>query len=74
MVDTAGREAIAVLARDVELLREEVEELSKSTQALVDAWNTATGLVKFIRLLSTVAAAMGALYMFLRHGVLPKID
>jgi hypothetical protein len=68
MMHETDQAAIAVLQSQLERLRAEVGELSKSTKALVDAWNTATGMVKFVKLLSTVVAAIGAIYLFVKHG------
>jgi hypothetical protein len=63
-----GQERLAVLETTVEQLRDEVSQLNASTKALVDAWNTATGVVKFVKLMSTMIAAMGAVWLFIRHG------
>jgi hypothetical protein len=54
MMDTpTSLERLAVLETEVEAMRSEVKELRAEIRALVDAWNAATGLVKFIKLLST---------------------
>jgi hypothetical protein len=37
------------------MLRDEVAELNRSTKALVDAWNAANSLVRFIKVLATIA-------------------
>jgi hypothetical protein len=60
--------AIAALEEQVRELRDDVEDLARSTKALVDAWNTATGMVKFVKLLATLVAAVGAIYVFFAHG------
>lgn len=49
-------------------LREEVQALTASTKALVEAWNTATNVVKFVKVLSSVMAAVAAIYFFVTHG------
>jgi hypothetical protein len=50
-------------------LEEKVDALTGQTRALVDAWTTATGVVKFVKALSTFIAAVGALWLFMKHGV-----
>ena len=49
-------------------LEEKFDEMNSSTKALVEAWNTATGVVKFVKLLSTLIAAVGAIWLFTKHG------
>jgi hypothetical protein len=49
-------------------LEEKFDDLATSTKALVEAWNTATGVVKFVKLLSTLIAAVGAIWLFIKHG------
>lgn len=49
-------------------LREEVQALTESTKALVEAWNTATNVVKFVKVLSSLVAALAAIYFFVTHG------
>jgi HAMP domain-containing protein len=61
--------SLALLRREMEELRAEVGELTSSTKALVEAWNTATGLVRFVKFLSTLIAALGAIYLFVRYGI-----
>jgi hypothetical protein len=63
-----NHERLALLESTVERLRDEVVELNKSTKALVEAWNTATGLLKFVKMLSTFIAAAGVIYFFFTHG------
>ena len=40
---------IALLRRDLEELQSDVKELNKEIKSLVSAWNTATGLVAFVK-------------------------
>lgn len=63
---------IAVLQAEVVQLRDEVKELSDSTRALVEAWNAAGGIVKFVKWLSTLVAAIGTVYLFVKHGFTAK--
>lgn len=56
------QERLAVLERQMIELRADIK-------GLVEAWNAATGLVKFVKFLSTLVAAVSAVYLFLKHGV-----
>lgn len=51
---------------EVQALRREVRQLSDEVKGLVDAWNTAQGVVKFMKLLGGLATAATALYALLR--------
>lgn len=53
---------IALLEQEVSHLKQEVSELNTSVKELVDAWKAATGMLKFIRVLGMVAAAISAIY------------
>lgn len=59
---------LAVLRSEVRQLRDEVKQLSSETRALVDAWTAATGLLRFVKVVSTLVAALGVIYFFLTHG------
>jgi hypothetical protein len=62
MMDTQdGGERLAVLEKEVAELREDIK-------SLLEAWQAATGLVKFVKLLSTLVAALGVIYFFITHG------
>lgn len=60
--------SLALLQVKVEKLSEEVVELTASTKALVEAWNAAGGVVKFVKWLSTLVAAIGSLWLVIRFG------
>lgn len=47
-------------------LREEVQGLRSDVQDLVEAWNTARGVVKFVRLIGTISIALTALFALLK--------
>lgn len=50
------------LSREVHHLRREVSELSQNVRDLVDAWNTARGVVRFVKTLGSIATAGAALW------------
>lgn len=50
--------AIALLRKDVDALNTKVENLSNQIKELLEAWNTATGVVKFVKWLSSIAGAI----------------
>jgi hypothetical protein len=54
------------LQREVEGLRHEVEELRKDVRDLVEAWRTARGVVRFVKVLGGVATAMTALWALVK--------
>lgn len=53
---------IALLRRDLEALQADVKELNKEIKSLVSAWNTATGLVTFVKYASAFVTGMGVLW------------
>lgn len=57
---------IAVLKSDMERLSQAVEENSRSTRELVEAWQAATGLVRFVKWLAGLAGAIGVIYAAFR--------
>ncbi|OOG61433.1 hypothetical protein B0E46_15765 [Rhodanobacter sp. B04] len=56
---------------EMRLLRAEVRELSQQVHDLVEAWNTARGMVKFIKLLGSIATAGGAIWLMIQ-AIWPK--
>lgn len=46
-------------------LRAEVRELSQQVHDLVEAWNTARGLVKFVKMIGSIATAGAAIWVLL---------
>ena len=57
----------ALLRKDVELLSEKVDKLSKDVESLVAAWNTATYIVVFVKWLAGAGVAIGVIYTFFKH-------
>jgi len=58
-----------VLKAEVDQLREEVRALNKSSTELVQAWNAAGNVVRFVKWLSSFVIAIGALYLFIKAGL-----
>lgn len=49
-------------------LPEEVTQLRKDIQDLLDAWKTTVGVVKAVKWLGKVSAAVGAIYALFKLG------
>jgi hypothetical protein len=60
--------SLATMKAEIEQLRGEVAELTDSTRALVEAWNAAGSFIKFVKLISTLLAAIAAIWLFVTHG------
>jgi hypothetical protein len=56
---------IALLHQDMDELKKAMTKLEGQVAGLLEAWNTATGLVKFVKWAATLAAAVGILWAFL---------
>jgi hypothetical protein len=50
------------LQREVHALRVEVRDLNEQVRGLVDAWQTAQGVVKFMKMLGSLATAAAAIW------------
>lgn len=59
----------ALLRRDVEMLTEKVEKLSKDVSDLVAAWNTATYIVAFVKWFAGAVVGLTAIYMFFKNFI-----
>lgn len=57
-----------VTKAEFDRLEGKVDEMSTSTKELVEAWKTAGGVVKFVKWLSTLVAAIGSLWLVFRFG------
>ena len=52
---------IALIRADLEAMQEDLKAVRKELKALLDAWNTATGVVRFVKWLSTLVAAIAVI-------------
>lgn len=57
---------MALIRADLEAMQTELKAVRKDIKDLLDAWNTATGVVKFVKWLSTLMAAMAVIYATLK--------
>jgi len=53
---------------EITALRQDVAALSRDVKDLVDAWNTARGVVRFVKLLGSVATAVAAMWALIKIG------
>ena len=53
---------IALIRADIEAVQEELKAVRKELKDLLEAWNTATGMVRFVKWLSTMMAALAVVY------------
>lgn len=58
----------SITKAEFDRLEEKVTGLVTDTRALVDAWNAAGGLVKFVKLIATLMTALGGIWLILTHG------
>lgn len=61
--------SIARLEQEVVSLRGDVLELSHQVHDLVQAWNTARGMVKFVRVVGGIATALAATWALVKFGI-----
>ena len=59
----------ADLKREVHALRVEVRDLNAQVRGLVEAWKTAQGVVKFMKLLGSLATAATAVWVLVRLAI-----
>lgn len=57
---------IALLRQDVEMLKVCIDKQSGQIAELLSAWNAASTLVSFIKLLGGIAIAIGAVIAFIK--------
>lgn len=57
---------IALLKADVDQLKAAVELQTKQTAELVQAWNTASGVLSFVKMLGGIAIAVTAVTLWFK--------
>ena len=60
MADNPTRDSaveMALIRADLEAMQEDLKAVRKELKDLLDAWNTATGVVRFVKWLSTLVTA-----------------
>lgn len=55
--------SIQSLQREIHAQRKQLADLSDNVRDLVSAWNTAKGVVRFVRIVGSVATGLGTLWM-----------
>jgi hypothetical protein len=53
---------------DLARVEKKVDDLTLEIRSLVDAWNTARGVVKFVKVIGSVATAITAVWALLKIG------
>lgn len=62
-----------VLSREVHHLRREVTELSSNVRDLVEAWRTARGVVRFVKVLGGIATSAAAIWALVKLSMGSKL-
>ena len=57
---------MALIRADLEALQSELKAVRKELKGLLDAWNTATGVVRFVKWLSTLVTAGAIIFAAFR--------
>jgi hypothetical protein len=53
---------------DLARVEKKVDDLALEIRSLVDAWNTARGVVKFVKVIGSIATAMTAMWALIKIG------
>lgn len=61
------------LSREVHHLRREVTELSNNVRDLVEAWRTARGVVRFVKVLGGAATGVMAIWALIKLSMGSKL-
>ena len=57
---------MALIRADLEAVQSELKAVRKELKDLLEAWNTATGVVRFVKWLSTLVAAIAVITAVIR--------
>jgi hypothetical protein len=57
---------MALIRADLEAVQAELKAVRKELKDLLEAWNTATGVVRFVKWLSTLVAAIAVITAVLK--------
>lgn len=57
---------MALIRADLEAMQSELKAVRKELKGLLDAWNTATGVVRFVKWLSTLVTAGAIIFAAFR--------
>ena len=60
---------IALLRQDMDELKDSMGKLENSVADLLEAWQTATGMVKFMKWLAGAAVALAILYSYAKDHI-----
>lgn len=63
---------VVELRKELAETRDEVKAQTAATKELVEAWKTATGVVRFVKWTSTLVTAIGVIWAAIRYGVWPS--
>lgn len=55
-------------AQNIARVERKVDDLTLEIRSLVDAWNTARGVVKFVKVIGSLATAVAAIWALIRIG------
>lgn len=66
MAETPTEVEIALIQKEMADLRQDVRNLSKEVAGLIKMWETASGVVAFVKWLAGLAAALGVLWAAFR--------
>lgn len=60
---------IALLQKDIEVLNQQVQQLSNDVRELVEAWKAAGTMVSFIKTVAAVVVAVTVLIGAVKYGI-----
>jgi len=60
---------MALLRQDMDEMKESMRELKTQVQGLLDAWNTATGLVRFVKWTAGLVTACAVIWTVFKDHI-----